>query len=305
MNNLSWRSIRAFIYVVDYKSFTAAAAATGFSKANLSQQVTDLEAALGVQLLIRTTRQLRLTDIGKGYYKRCKDAMTQLDSAAEWAATATGLLKGIIRINSVGGPVGEDIIAPLAIDFQRQNPGIEIHLDFSSVRVDLIEDHYDLVIRMGDLPDSRLIMRTLHTVTTRYVASPDFLKQHGAITCPQQLASLPLIRGSVDHWLLVRETEQHTIFAETGMKVISGRAMRHAALAGLGVTRLADLYVQADLTRGDLIEILPNWSEKTPLSIICPPLRYQQTRVRAFIDWLQQNVLRNYQKALESPNLMS
>lgn len=296
MNNISWYGIRAFIHVVEHNSFTAAAEATGYSKANLSQQVTELEARLGVQLLYRTTRTLRLTELGEGYYHRCKKAVEALDAATEWVSQSMNELKGTIRLNAVGGLIGEEIIAPLAIEFQKQNPGVEILLDFSSVRVDLIEDKYDLVIRMGELPDSSLIMRKLHTITTRYVANPAFLSQYKTIKKPEHLKSLPLIRGSVDHWTLVKDKDQVTIQAEKGFKVISGRAMKQAALAGLGVTRLADIYTQKDIATGSLVEVLPNWSERTPLSMVCPPLRYQQAKVRALMDWLKDNFSTCYEK---------
>lgn len=299
MNNISWRGIRAFLYVAEHGGFTAAAEVSGFSKANLSQQVTELEAALGVQLLYRTTRQLRLTEIGQGYYQRCKVAMQQLDSAAEWASQSTDELKGVIRMNAVGGPLGEDLLAPLIIDFQRQHPGISVDLDFSSIRVDLIASQYDLVMRMGELPDSSLIARKLHTVTTRYVASADFVASHPQICSPEDLRQLPLICGSVDHWTLSRGDERQTIHVEQGIKVTSGRVMRQAALAGLGVTRLADVYVQADLQQGRLVEVLPDWSEETPLTLLCPPLRHQLQRVSVLMEWLKTHFEARYQQALQ------
>lgn len=178
MNNLSWRGIRAFIYVAECGSFTSAAEAMGASKANVSQLVSELESSLGVQLLYRTTRQLRLTEIGDGYFRKCKEAMLQLDAAAEWAQQTTSEIKGRIHMNSVGGPIGEELIAPLVMSFQSAYPNVEVELDFSKHRVDLIEDSYDLVLRVGEMPDSTLIARRLTTLRTHYVASPDFLERH-------------------------------------------------------------------------------------------------------------------------------
>lgn len=300
MNNISWRWVRAFLLVAEHGSFTAASNASGQSKANLSQQVTELERALGVQLLHRTTRSLRLTMIGQGYFDRSQLAFRQLDSAAEWAVQSTNKLKGVIRMNSVGGLIGEELIAPLVFKFQHDHPDVAIELDFSSLHVDLLSSPYDLVIRMGELADSTLVARELHRVTTRYVASPDFLQQHGSIREPADLRELPLIYGSVDHWLLIREMEQHLVHAKNGFRIVSGRAMRQAALAGLGVTRLADVYVQADIARGDLVEVLPQWSETTPLSLVCPPHRYQLLRVRKLMDELKAHFTPAYEQALAS-----
>lgn len=298
MNNISWRWVRAFLLVAEHGSFTAASSASGQSKANLSQQVTQLEGALGVQLLHRTTRRLRLTTIGEGYRERSQLAFRQLDSAAEWAVQSTNELRGVIRMNAVGGLIGEELIAPLVFKFQRDHPDVEIELDFSSLRVDLLTSPYDLVIRMGELADSTLVARGLHRVTTRYVASPQFLRHHGRIETPADLKDLPLIYGSVDHWLLVREAEQHLVHAKNGVRIVSGRAMRQAALAGLGVTRLADVYVQADIARGDLVEVLPQWSDTTQLSLVCPPHRYQLLRVRRLMEELKANFAAVYEQAL-------
>lgn len=287
MNNLSWRGVQAFIHVAECGSFTAAAEVSGFSKANLSQHVTELEAALGVQLLYRTTRQLRLTEVGEGFLERARRGLSQLNSAAEWASQATDELKGDIRVNTVGGPIGEELLAPLMIDFQLQYPGVKVHLDFSSVRVDLIEDRYDLVVRMGELPDSTLIARKLLDLKTLYVASSEFLKQYPAIKQPEDLVEVPLICGSVDHWVLRRGEEQRVVpVAASSTRMISGRVMRQAAIAGLGVTRVSNVYVQSDINDGRLCHVLPEWAEFTPLSLVCPPLRHQLARVRALMDWL-------------------
>ncbi|MEC8428446.1 MAG: LysR family transcriptional regulator [Pseudomonadota bacterium] len=287
--------------MAEHGSFTAAAEASGSSKANLSQHVTELEAALGVQLLYRTTRRLRLTEVGEGYLERAKRAVSQLNTAAEWAGQATGELKGVIRVNTVGGPIGEELLAPLIIEFQKHYPGVNVHLDFSSVRVDLIEDRYDLVVRMGELPDSTLIASKLLDITTLYVAAPELLEQYGPIDQPEDLLNLPLVYGSVDHWLLKRGDEQRMVpVAGKGTRMVSGRVMRNAAVAGLGATRVGDVYVQSDIRDGRLIQILPEWSETTSLSLVCPPLRHQLARVRALMDWLKARAPQAYAELLPS-----
>jgi len=153
-------------------------------------------------------------------------------------------------------------LPPLVFRFQQAHPGVEAELDFSSPRVELPDSPYDLVVRMGALADSSLVARSLHRVTARYVASPEFLARRGVIREPADLRELPLICGSVDQWLLVRAREQQLVQAKNGLRIVSGRAMRQAALAGMGVTRLADVYVQADIARGDLVEVLPASGQK-------------------------------------------
>ncbi|HIF9102467.1 TPA: LysR substrate-binding domain-containing protein [Photobacterium damselae] len=294
MNKVSWKGIRAFIYVAEHGSFTIAARILGSSKANVSQLVTELENSLGVQLLFRTTRKLRLTDIGDGYYQRCKIAMLQLNSAKEWATESKSELKGRIRMNSVGGPIGEDLIAPLVMSFQKQYPDIEVELDFSNTQVDLLEQQYDLVLRVGLLSNSSLIARHLCELTTYYVASPDFLNSYGPITTPEDLEHLPLIYGSIDHWVLKNGEEQKIIHMKKGMKVATGRTMRQAAISGLGVTRLTDVYCHTDIQNNRLIDVLPNWSEKTPLSLVCPPTKYHLLRVRTLMNWIVDRFYKEY-----------
>ena len=300
IQNLSWRRIRAFLLVVQYGSFTAAAEASGLSKSNLSQQVSELESALGVQLLFRTTRKLRLTEAGEGYFERCQQAFQQLHSANEWVQQNQEEVAGSISVNTVGGPIGEQILGPLLIEFQTQHPSVQIQLDFSSTRVDLLEDQYDLVIRMGALPDSTLTARQLQLLRTRYVASPKFIAQYPNIRTPKDLRGLPLIYGSVDHWILSKGEEQQVVQVEQGMRIISGRVMRQAALAGLGITRLTDIYIQHDIDQGHLVEVLPDWSTSTPLSMVCPPHQHQLRRIKVLMDWLKMHFAKRYAYVLRN-----
>jgi DNA-binding transcriptional LysR family regulator len=201
-------------------------------------------------------------------------------------------------MNTVGGVIGEDLVAPLVMAFQEQHPDVSVQVNFSSARVDLIENPFDLVIRMGELPDSSLLMRRLQTIRTRYVASPDFVAKHGAIIRPEDLEHVPLIYGSVDQWVLRRGTEQRVVKVGGGLNIASGRVMRRAAIAGQGVTRLADVYCQGDIDARALVEVLPAWSEQTQLSLVCPPSRHQLARVRALMDWIAARFDARYQAAM-------
>ncbi|MDO6514948.1 LysR family transcriptional regulator [Neptuniibacter sp. 2_MG-2023] len=298
MNKIYWNGIRSFLAVAKHGSFSVAAEATGLSKASLSQQVSHLEQLLNVQLLYRTTRSLRLSEVGVQYYEMCKQGFDQLDAAQEWAQHTNQELQGAIKVNSVGGIIGEDVIAPLLIGFQREYPQINVELDFSSRRVDLINDKYDLVIRMGDLPDSSLIARKLHTLTTHYVASPSLMHKYPPILHPQELNQLPMICGSVTEWEFSTQNEQYKINFKQGFKIPNGRVMLQAAQAGLGVARLPDIYVQTAMNNGDLIEILPDWAQSTTLSLICPPSRYQLQRIKTLMDWLATHFQEQYDQVL-------
>jgi DNA-binding transcriptional LysR family regulator len=201
-------------------------------------------------------------------------------------------------MNAVGGLIGEELIAPLLIKFQQAHPKIDVALDFSSHHVDLMSDKYDLVMRMGDLPDSSLIARRLHSITTRYVASPEFIAKHGELSHPRDLVKIPMICGSVTEWQFVSQDERLSIDFKRGFRIANGRVMLQAAMAGLGVARLADVYVQAAITQGTLLEVLPGWSQSTPLSLVCPPSRYQLQRVKSLMDWLIEQFEPHYIEAL-------
>ncbi len=300
MNNQNWNGIRSFLAVAEHGSFTAAAEATGLSKAALSQQVSALEQSLGVQLLHRTTRKLRLTELGDGYLVRCRQAMGELALADEWVTQSRGAMAGPLRVNTVGGLLGEDLLAPLLLEFQQQHPEIELQLSFSSQQVDLLENPFDLVIRLGALADSSLVGRQLQLMTTRYVASPAFLAAHPPITQPADLKTLPLVCGSVSEWLFQRDGEQQRIKVAKSFRIANGRVMCQAAMAGLGVARLIDVYVARAIAEGQLVEVLPQWRETTPLTLLCPPAQYPLHRVRALMDWLVQRLPEQYQAWLSS-----
>lgn len=299
MNNLYWNGIRSFLAVADKGSFTAAAEVTGLSKSSISQQVSALEKSLGVQLLHRTTRTLRLTDAGRGYQQLCHEGMNKLEIAREWVLQANQSLEGEIRVNAVGGLIGEELIAPLIIEFQNHYPKVDINLSFSSHRVDIMNDEYDLVMRMGDLPDSTLIVRRLHSITNRYVASPNFIAKHGEVLHPNNLAELPVVCGSVTDWLFIKQNERVKLHIKKSFKVASGRVMLQAAEAGLGVARLTDVYVHQSIKQGNLIEVLPDWNQTTVLSLVCPPAKYQLQRVKALMDWLVDRFESRYIKLLK------
>ncbi len=282
--------------VAEYGSFTEAGEALGLSKASLSQQVTQLELLLGVQLFYRTTRKLRLSDVGAQYLEQCKAGVKILKDASDLASQATDALAGTVRLNSVGGLLGEEVVAPLAIEFQRINPAIEVEFDFSSIREDLLESNYDLVLRMGDLEDSTLIARRLHTITTRYVASMPYLEEAPHIEHPNDLKQAALISGSVSEWSFAAKGKDITVQAGNGFRIANGRVMMQAALSGLGVARLSDLYVDKALQEGRLREVLGNWAQTTPLWLVSPPTRHQLTRVRSLMTFMVERFATQYEK---------
>ncbi|KOO11345.1 LysR family transcriptional regulator, partial [Vibrio xuii] len=146
--------IRSFVLIIQLGNFTKAAEALNVSRSHVSRQISQLEAQMGVTLLLRTTRTLKLTDAGKVFFQRCEQALNDIDQALLAAVDNVDQIRGLIKVNSVGGYLGEEIIAPIATEFMKQHPNVAIQLEFSSHRVDLVEEQFDIAFRMGKLEDS-------------------------------------------------------------------------------------------------------------------------------------------------------
>ena len=154
--------IRTFVVLAEAGSFTKAAEQLLCSRSFISKQLAQLEGDLGVSLLIRTTRSQHLTEQGTAFYQRCKQSLAGIDFAIDRVKESAEALSGEIKINSVGGIIGEELIAPLVNQFMALYPGVSIELDFDSRRVDLIGGEFDFVFRMGALQDSSLIAPPAH-----------------------------------------------------------------------------------------------------------------------------------------------
>ncbi len=289
MHDIYWKGIHSFIVVVKEGSFTAAAESSGRSKAILSQQVSELEKVIGVQLLYRTTRNLRLTEAGEQYYAKAILAVQQLEQAQDDVIQSTNSLKGEIKVN---------MFAPLLIAFQQRYPGLNLQLSFSSKREDLLTSPYDLVFRLGKQQDSSLITRHLYTVANRYVISPKLMDNNATINQPEDLKDFPFIYGSVKEWLFEKDNIQQTVIATTGFQATNGLIMLKAAKAGLGIARMTALRTQQAINEGSLVEVLADWAKPSQLSIVCPPHRYQLKRVNLLIEWMLEHFANRYNQVL-------
>ncbi|QYK02573.1 LysR family transcriptional regulator [Shewanella psychrotolerans] len=279
--------IMDFVAVVEAGSFTAAAEQLKSSKASVSQRISDLESHLGVQLLFRSTRKLRLTEAGEHYYQSCKRGIEQFELGALAAQQLQHHLKGKITINSVGGIFAENWLAPAVLEFQQQYPNIEINLDLSSQREDLLVSPFDIVIRMGELPDSSLQARVLTHLDSHIVASPDYLSAHKPINHPEQLKAHQCLVGSVVNWQFVKNNRRLTVPVSGAFRCANGHILRQAALRGLGLIRSHDMYLRADIAQGRLTPVLADWQvQGQPLWMVFPPARFRSERVKAMADWL-------------------
>ncbi|KGJ91676.1 LysR family transcriptional regulator [Colwellia psychrerythraea] len=286
--------IRAFVLIVKAGSFTAAAEQLLCSRSHLSKQLSQLESALGVKLITRTTRSQRLTEQGKLFFEQCSCSFDGVERAIEQAIDDASEVKGLININCVGGYIGEDIIAPLVNDFIQQCPDVRVNLDFSSGRVDLIAGEFDIVFRMGQLEDSNLIAQKLLDISIGTLASPRYLKDNGQLSHPKDLKQHQCITGSLNSWTfssVITPITKIDVTVNGQFKCKNGRAMINSAVAGNGIVRLPYLYCHKEITNGALVPIFTDWAvPESPFYMVYVQDKYQPARLRAFIDFVRNNI---------------
>ncbi|KLV10496.1 LysR family transcriptional regulator [Photobacterium ganghwense] len=286
INHINLADIRSFVLIAQLGNFTKAAEVLNVSRSHVSRQISQLETEMGVTLLIRTTRTLKLTDAGRHFYQQCEGALNNIDQALLAAVDDVNEVKGKIRINCVGGYLGEDVIAHIVSEFMLLHPDVDIHLDFSSHRVDLIEDDFDIAFRMGKLDDAGFVARKLLDVSMNTLASPEYISQYGRPTHPKDLIHHRCLTGTVKRWSYVSlDTGQQTEVTVNGPLLCrNGRVLVKGALAGNGIIRVPSCYCQQEIDAGKLVEVFDKWTIPTvEFSAIYHQDKYQPTRLRAFI----------------------
>ena len=285
--------IAAFVSTVNAGSFTGAAKLLGLTRSAVGKSVVRLETRLQVRLLNRTTRSLSLTDDGQVLYDRCVGILEDLDSVEDALALRRVTPSGRLRI-SLPVAVGRLHVLPHIESCLREWPSLSIDAMFSDRLVDLIDEGFDLALRIGPpKEDSRLLTRTIayqHMITC---ASPDYLKSHPVPQSPDDLALHECLHfvsgGKLLPWQF-RVAGQYVAFVQAGrLQMDSAEALHRAAVAGLGVTTLPSYVLNDDLRSGRLVPVLTEFAEEAvPIRIIYPSKRHLSPKVRLFIDTLVQ-----------------
>jgi DNA-binding transcriptional LysR family regulator len=292
-NNLPLPDIRAFIAIAQQGSFTKASSELGVSRAHLSRQLNQLEQQLNVQLLIRTTRSQRLTQAGKLFFEQCQNALQSIEQAIESTQDHNQQIHGQVRINSVGGMIGEELLSQVISNFSSQHPRVDIDVDFSSERVDLIANEFDLVLRMGSLEDSGLIARKVTELDIGTWASPKYLTHHDELTHPKQLINHNCLTGSVKRWHFISKRKNKKpieIAVKGNFNCKNGRALLNAALHHQGIVRLPRIYCQQALQQHKLVEVFQDWQcSSVPLYLLYHKNPYMPARLTALIDHIYQS----------------
>lgn len=284
-------AMEAFARVVDRGGFTAAAQDLRISRAMVSRHVQELEQHLGARLLNRTTRKVALTEAGKVFYERSTQLLAELAAAEGEVGDLHARPRGILRVN---GPVvfGVRHLATMVADYMAAYPEVVVELTLNDRIVDLVEDGYDLAVRIGHLEDSSLMARRLAPCRIVMCASPEYLARHGVPQTPADLAQHACIRYMFgeggDVWHMRGPDGPVAVRVGGPLRTNNGDAMRIAAVRGAGIAVLPSFIVSDELASGALVPVLTGMREGVEMAVhaVYPPGRNPSAKVRSFIDFL-------------------
>lgn len=282
----------SFVRVVETGSIMNAAARLGIAKSIVSRRVSRLEAVLGAQLLIRTSRGTTLTDVGREYYARAGGGLAELESAREVVNKLTSEVSGLLRVQ-VQTAFGEFVLAPLLAEFALLHPRIQLDIYFEDRRVDMSAEAHDLAIKPGTDSDLTLITRKLAKVRWVVVASPAYLDAQGRPTKPSDMNAHKAMLHVQDtgNWRFQGTDGWEHVRMNSEFRTDNGHMLLAAARAGLGVTIVPRFMVEGPLMRGELEAILPAFPhEGADLQIFMPPARSNIARVRALVNFLYEKI---------------
>ncbi|UQY35726.1 LysR family transcriptional regulator [Pseudomonas fulva] len=282
-----WEGLDEFVAVAECGQFTAAAERLGLSSSQVSRQIARLEERLHTRLFYRTTRKVALTEAGQTFLQHCQ----RLQDAREEALNAIGDLgsepKGLLRMTCAVA-YGERFIVPLVTAFMAHHPRLSVEIELSNRTLDLVQDGFDIAIRLGRLQDSRMLATRLAPRRMYLCASADYLQRYGRPHSLSELARHNCLIGSSDVWTFQLEGREASQRVNGNWRCNSGQAVLDAALAGLGLCQLPDYYVLEHLRSGALVSLLDNHQPpNTAVWALYPQQRHLSPKVRQLIDALR------------------
>ena len=281
------KDVLIFTQVVRSGSFTAAARELGIQKSSASRKVAELEERLGVRLLQRTTRSLRLTDEGRIYYEHCQRALAELEEAELALSGMRAEPRGLLRVTA---PLSFGFIGARVAAFLQAHAEVRVELVCTDRVVDLVEEGFDVAIRAGRLPDTSLIARRVGSLPRHLYASPVYLRGKRAPRQPEDLEGHACLAFGVGatRWRLV-SAERKVDFDPGGRLVVNDyELLREATIAGAGIALLPEPACVQAASEGRLVRVLPAWTAaETPIQALYPSTRHLAPKVKAFVEFLQ------------------
>ena len=281
-----------FVKTAEAGSFAGAAASLDMSAQMAGKHVSALEKRLGARLLHRSTHSQSLTEAGQAYLEACRRVLAEVEAADDAVARQVQVPAGTLSISAPLG-LGSVFLAPRLIGFLRQHPGVTIDLKLSDQIVDLVGGGVDVAIRIGDLPDSSLIVRTLAPYRMITCASPDYLERRGEPENPEDLLQHDCLEYAFPSWpaphLWCFESAEGLVKVDPPSRFLinDGRALIEGALAGGGVIQTGEIKVADHLAAGRLVRLLSGYSSVArPIQVVYASQTLQPLKVRVFVDWL-------------------
>ncbi|MDZ7322694.1 LysR family transcriptional regulator [Kosakonia sacchari] len=284
------KCVESFVSTIKFGSFTAAADSLGITPAMVGKHVRELERRTGCKLLHRTTRRQGLTEAGQRFYQYGLQILATVREADGLASHLYENVSGLLRISA---PVawGNHVLTPILSRFLQQYPGVNAEMVLSDRKVSLIEERFQLAVRVGAVNDEGMIAIPLAPYQMILAASPDYLARHGTPETPEELKQHHCISFSQwrsDHsWQLEGPDGKQEVAITPRLMVDSGEAIRQAALAGLGIVQHADIMLQRDIDAGRLCAVLPGYlPPPRPMHLLHLPGRPLLPLVSSFTDYL-------------------
>ncbi|ATY34887.1 LysR family transcriptional regulator [Sphingomonas psychrotolerans] len=285
--------LRTFVEVADSGGISAAARRLGVSKSIVSRRLMRLEDELGIQLLSRNTRGANLTEAGVTFRDCAAQACSSIDIAKE-TILPQGELRGRLRIAApyVYGPTH---IAPILAEMARRHPRLQIHTSYNDHFVDLIGEGFDCGIRFGYLEDSNLIVRQVAPLHGKLVASPEYIAKHGSPETPEELASHEALMLRTESWQCMDGQKMVTLRPQGRFKSDNGNALIAAALAGIGIGRLPNEFVDEHIAAGRLVHVMTRFPlPPAGIYVVRPPGQHPARKIRILTEMLIECFGRNY-----------
>ncbi|AQS40081.1 transcriptional regulator [Shewanella psychrophila] len=255
-----------FSEVIKAGSFTKAATVLNLPKSNISRKLTRLETHLGVRLIERTTRSIHLTEVGQIYLQHCQRIQEEVESAELCVDHLVESPRGQLKI-CVSVTIGQQIISKYLSDYIEQYPDVDVSLELTNRRIDLVEEGFDLAIRIGELEDSSIIAKYLGQLERKLCASPSLIDKHMLPFHPTDLAQLPCLFMTSgmpkNQWLLRQADILEQIQVKPKVELNDFLSLSHLCISGCGVTMLPSYLCDEAIDEGNLLHILPDWQ--------CPP----------------------------------
>jgi len=283
-------SLRIYLQIAEERSLTKAADRLGISRALASKHLKYLETELGALLVNRTTRRLSLTEAGQSFYERCAQAVADIEEAMRCAGDSGAVPRGTLRVNAAHA-FGRRYVAPALGEFLARHPEVRVDLTLNDRFVDIVEEGFDLAIRIGQLDQSSLVARRLASTDLVVCGSPGDLRRRGVPGAPADLAGHDCLTYAYARepgvWSFRRDSESARVRVSGSLHANDGETLLAVALADRGLIELPTFLAGEALASGGLVPLLTDWeTERLGIYAVYPSRRHLSAKVRSFVDFL-------------------